>query len=59
MAISALVIVTPAATYFTAFKRLAPNITGTAKKNVNSAAVALDTPINNAPIIVAPERYVP
>ena len=41
------------------FKRLAPNITGIARKNVNSAAATLDTPINNAPIIVAPEREVP
>ena len=39
--------------------KLAPNITGMAKKNVNSAATSLDTPINKAPNIVAPERDVP
>lgn len=38
---------------------LKPNITGTARKNVNSAAATLDTPINSAPTIVAPEREVP
>ena len=38
--------------------KLAPNITGIAKKNVNSAATSLDTPINKAPNIVAPERDV-
>ena len=53
------VIAIPASIYLAAFKRLAPNITGTARKNVNSAAVALDTPIINAPTIVAPERDVP
>ena len=41
------------------FNALAPNITGIARKNVNSAATVLDTPINNAPTIVAPEREVP
>ena len=41
------------------FNRLAPNITGTARKNVNSAAVPLATPISSAPKIVAPERLVP
>ena len=35
------------------------DITGTARKNVNSAAATLETPINNAPIIVEPEREVP
>ena len=43
----------------TSFKSEAPNITGIARKNVNSAATVLDTPINNAPTIVAPEREVP
>ena len=43
----------------TSLSKLAPNITGIAKKNVNSAAISLDTPINNAPTIVAPERDVP
>ena len=38
---------------------LKPNITGTARKNVNSAAATLDTPNKSAPIIVAPEREVP
>ena len=53
------VIAIPASIYLADFQRLAPNITGTARKNVNSAAVALDTPIINAPTIVAPERDVP
>lgn len=44
---------------FNIFKALKPNITGTARKKVNSAAVTLDTPISKAPIIVAPEREVP
>ena len=44
---------------FNSFSRLAPNITGIAKKKVNSAATLLDTPIIKAPIIVAPERDVP
>ena len=30
----------------TSFNKLAPNITGIAKKNVNSAATSLETPIN-------------
>ena len=37
----------------------APNITGIARKNVNSAATYLEVPSNNAPMIVAPERDVP
>ena len=44
---------------FTSFNRLAPNITGIARKNVNSAATLLDTPMSSAPTIVAPEREVP
>ena len=44
---------------FTIFNKDAPNITGIAKKNVNSAATVLDTPNNKAPTIVAPERDVP
>lgn len=44
---------------FTSFNRLAPNITGIARKNVNSAATLLDTPMSSAPTIVAPERDVP
>lgn len=44
---------------FTSFKRLAPNITGIAKKKVNSAATARLTPINKPPIIVAPDLEVP
>lgn len=43
----------------TSFKRLAPNITGIARKKVNSAATVLDTPIKRAPKMVAPEREVP
>ena len=41
---------------FNTFKRLAPSITGMARKKVNSAATVLDTPIRSAPRIVAPER---
>ena len=59
MTTSSPVIDPPATRNFAALSKLAPNITGTARKNVNSAAVALDTPINNAPIMVAPERDVP
>lgn len=44
---------------FTTFRRLAPNITGIARKNVYSAATVLETPISNAPTMVAPEREVP
>lgn len=44
---------------FIILRKLNPNITGTARKNVNSAAATLETPINNAPIIVEPEREVP
>lgn len=38
----------------TSFSKDAPNITGIAKKNVNSAATLLLTPSINAPTIVAP-----
>lgn len=44
---------------FSNFNRLAPNMTGIARKNVNSAAAVLEMPSSNAPIIVAPERDVP
>ena len=44
---------------FTIFNKLAPSITGIAKKNVNSAATVLETPSKSAPTIVAPERDVP
>lgn len=44
---------------FRSFNRLAPNITGIARKKVNSAATVLEIPSSNAPIIVAPEREVP
>lgn len=40
-------------------RRLAPSITGIARKKVNSAAAVLETPIRRAPRIVAPEREVP
>ena len=43
----------------TSFNKLAPNITGIAKKNVNSAATVRLTPNINPPRIVAPERDVP
>ena len=41
------------------FKKLAPNITGIPRKNVNSAAISLETPKRIPPIIVEPEREVP
>ena len=41
------------------FNALAPNITGIARKNVNSAATPRDTPSAKAPTIVAPDRDVP
>ena len=44
---------------FTSFSKLAPNIVGIAKKNVNSAATVLDNPMAIPPKIVAPERDVP
>ena len=44
---------------FTSFRRLAPNITGIARKNVNSAATVLEVPTKIPPIIVEPEREVP
>ena len=44
---------------FHSFKRLAPNMTGIAKKKVYSAATVRDTPINKAPTIVAPDLDVP
>lgn len=43
----------------TSLNRLAPIIVGMARKNENSAAAFLDTPISSAPAIVAPEREVP
>ena len=44
---------------FISFNKLAPNIVGIAKKNVNSADKYLEAPINIAPIIVAPDLDVP
>ncbi len=44
---------------FTSFRRLAPNITGIARKNVNSAATVRDVPARIPPMIVDPEREVP
>ena len=41
------------------FIALAPNITGIAKKNENSAATILEVPKKIAPKIVEPERDVP
>ncbi|CUQ13839.1 Uncharacterised protein [Dorea longicatena] len=41
------------------FRRLHPNITGIARKNVNSAATLLDAPMINPPKIVAPDLDVP
>ncbi len=43
----------------TSFRRLAPNITGIARKQVNSAATVRDVPARIPPIMVDPERDVP
>ena len=50
---------TPLPINLTIFSKLAPSMTGIARKKVNSAATVLDTPIKSAPTIVAPERDVP
>ena len=44
---------------FNILSKLAPNITGIARKKVNSVATNLDVPISIAPIIVAPDLDVP
>ena len=44
---------------FAPLRRLAPNITGTARKKVYSAATVLEIPSISAPTMVAPEREVP
>ena len=44
---------------FTSFRRLAPNITGIARKKVNSAATVREVPARIPPIMVEPERDVP
>ena len=44
---------------FSSLNNEAPNMTGIARKNVNSAATVLETPRIKAPTIVAPERDVP
>ena len=44
---------------FKSLSALMPNMTGTARKNVNSAAATRDTPMMSAPMIVEPEREVP
>ena len=44
---------------FKSFIRLAPNITGTAKKKLNSAPVTRETPRIIAPKMVEPLREVP
>ena len=41
------------------FSKLAPSITGIARKKVNSAATVLLTPKISAPIMVAPDLEVP
>ena len=43
---------------FNSLIKLAPNITGMARKKVNSAAISLEVPIKIPPIIVEPEREV-
>lgn len=44
---------------FNGLNNEAPNMTGIARKNVNSAATVLEMPRIKAPTIVAPERDVP
>ena len=44
---------------FSILRRLAPSMTGMARKKVNSAATVLDTPISSAPRMVAPDLEVP
>lgn len=44
---------------FSSFNKLAPNITGIARKKLNSAAIYLEHPKIIAPKMVAPEREVP
>ena len=44
---------------FNNLNKAAPNMTGIAKKKVNSAATVLETPKIKAPTMVAPERDVP
>ena len=44
---------------FKSLIKLAPNITGMARKKVNSAAISLEVPIKIPPMIVEPEREVP
>ena len=45
--------------YLMTFKRLAPNMTGMAKKNENSLATVLEQPHYKPPKIVAPDLEVP
>ena len=45
--------------YLMTFNRLAPNITGMAKKNENSLATVLEQPQYKPPKIVAPDLDVP
>ena len=47
------------ATYFTHFNSPQPNITGIARKNVNSAAAVLEQPHSMPPMMVDPDRDVP
>ena len=44
---------------FRIFSRLAPNMTGIPRKNVNSAATVREVPARIPPIMVEPERDVP
>ena len=44
---------------FNSLIKLAPNITGIARKKVNSAAISLEAPMRIPPIMVEPEREVP
>ena len=41
------------------FKKLGPNIAGSARKSVDYAGTPVDTPMGSGPTIVAPERDVP
>lgn len=57
--ISVCVITSPQRINLTILTIPQPNMTGIAKKNVNSAAAVREQPHNIPPIMVAPERLVP
>ena len=59
MAHSSATMVLPASTNFTILSRLAPNMTGIARKNVKRVATERDVPRSRPPMMVEPEREVP